>query len=249
MAEEATKPAEGAPETAPAETTEEKTVGQIIDETIPPVAPAKAADETVPLAAFLDMKKDNKELTKAVKDLQKKLDDGHASKEDIADDLDALASEFDIDPKFVSKLSRILEAKAEKKVGESMRPILEQNEKLTKKEKDDLIDTAFKKHYAKAIESMPEYADIANADAIKALSLLKENANKTFAELIENTYGKAITGKRTIEPTKPGGGKEPAPLDYDRAKNDTEYFKEIMANPELKAQYNKKMLEPRGGRR
>jgi len=85
---------------------------------------------------------------------------------------------------------------------------------------------------------MPEYENLVNREVIKVLSLDPKNANKTFAQLIEETYGKAITGKRTIETTKPGGGKEPTEIDFDKALKDTEYFKEIMSNPTLKKKYN-----------
>lgn len=250
MADEAIKKTEGEPETAPAETTEEKTMSEIIDETVPPADPdPKPEDkETVPLAAFLELKKENKEFAKAIKDLKTKIDAGDSSKEDIAEDLEALAEEYDIEPKFVSKLAKILEGKAEKKAGEVLKPILERDANLTAAEKKRKLDEAFTKHYDEAIEKSPEFKDIANADTIKALSFLPENANKTFAQLIEETYGRAVTGKRTIETTKPGGGKDPEPIDFDKAKNDTKYFESIMADPVKKAEYNKNLLLPRGRR-
>ncbi len=186
-----------------------------------------------------------KKFEKLFNDLKTKSEKGDAPDKEIAEDLDALAEEFDIDPKFVKKLSKILEGKAEKKVGESMAPILEQNQKLTQKEKEEAIDKAFEKHYTAALETMPEYVDIANANVIKALSLLPANKDKTFAQLIEDTYSKAITGKRTIADTKPGGGKDPEPIDYDKAKNDTAYFQEIMKDPQKKKEYNEHMLAPK----
>lgn len=231
---------------APEGTEDKKPIGEIIEEAGNKPGGDKKPEgepETVPLATFLDMKKDAKKFEKLFNDLKEKKQDG-ASDDEVSGDLDALAEEFDIEPKFVKKLAKILEGKAEKKAGEALKPLMEQNEKLSKKEREEAIDKAFKKHYAEALETMPEYKEIANADAIKALSLLKENANKTFAQLIEETYGKAITGKRTIDSTKPGGGKEPSPLDMDKARKDTKYFEEVMSDPVLKAEYNKRMLEP-----
>lgn len=249
MSEDIKKP-EAEPEQKAPESTDEKTMGEIINDTVPPTDPKdpKVEDETVPLPAFLDLKKDYKELKKSFKDLQDKISSGDVSKEDIAEDLNALAEEFDIEPKFVNKLAKILEGKAEKKAGEVLKPILERESTLTAAEKKRKLDEAFTKHYNEALEKMPEYNDIANADAIKALSFLPENSKKTFAQLIEETYGKAITGKRTIETTKPGGGKDPEPIDFNRAKNDTEYFKTIMADPAKKKEYNAHMLAPKGRR-
>lgn len=250
MSDDIKKP-DGEQDQKPAETTEEKTMGDIIDETVPPadpVDPTPEDKETVPLASFMEMKKDAKKFEKLYNDLKIKSAKGETSPEDIADELQSLAEEFDIEPKFVNKLAKILEGKAEKKAGEVLKPILERDATLTAAEKKRKLDEAFTKHYTEALEKMPEYTDIANADAIKALSFLPENAKKTFSQLIEETYGKAITGKRTIETTKPGGGKDPEPIDYDRAKNDTEYFKTIMADPAKKKEYNTNMLAPRGRR-
>lgn len=251
------KGGEGEPKKDPAEKTDEKTVGEIIDDTVgDPKDPAEGDDpkdpdptaETVPLATFLSTKKDAKKFEKLYNDLKTKSEKGDSSPEEIAEDLDALAEEFEIDPKFVKKLAKILEGKAEKKVGESMKPILEQNKKYTEKEKQEAIDKAFTKHYDAALETLPEYADIANAEVIKALSLLPANKDKTFVQLIEETYSKAITGKRTIEPTKPGGGKDPEPIDYEKARNDTKYFESIMADPAKKKEYNEHMLAPKNRR-
>ena len=257
MADEAKKDAEAKPleEKKAPEKTEEKTMGEIINDNSggdkKPTGEKKPEPETVPLASLLEYKKDNKELRKDIEILRKQIEDG-VSKKEITTNIQELADKFNIDPEFISEFKKSImaearkdaEAEAEKKAEEKMRPLLEEKEKLSKKERDELIDKAFQTHYTKALENMPEYAEIANADAIKALSLLPQNANKTFRQLIEETYGKAIPGKRTIDSITPGGGKEPAPLDFDKARKDTEYFKEVMANPELKAEYNKRMLEP-----
>lgn len=246
MTEKVNKDTEKKPVEAPAEKTEEKTVQDIIRDTVRPEKEKET--ETVPLATFLETKKDAKKFEKLFNDLQEKVNVGDSSNEEINDDLDALATEFDIDSKFVTKLSKVLEAKAEKKAGAIIKPILDREDKLSKKEKDELLNKAFEKAYNLEIEKSPEYKDIANAEVIKQLSFLPQNANKTFAQLIEETYGAAITGRHTIPDTNPGGGKDPEPIDFNKAKQDTKYFESIMANPILKAEYNKHLLAPRGRR-
>ena len=96
----------------------------------------------------------------------------------------------------------------------------------------------FTEHFTKTMAEMPEYEKIVNRDVIKTLALDPRNANKTFAQIIESAYGHLITGKRTLETTKPGGGKEDTTIDFNKARSNGEYFKEIMADPELKKQYN-----------
>lgn len=249
MAEEAKKPGEGEQEKKP------KTAGEVIEEAVPGASGEGGegdghegdgsgdAGKMVPLSSLLEFKKENKEFKKLILDLQQKLEEKGSSKEDIAGEIETLAKEFDVDPKFASQLAKILGAQAEKKVGETIKPLIEQNKKLTDRERQDAIHKAFTKHFDAAMETLPEYKDIVDPEVIKALSLLPANKEKTFAQLIENTYGKAITGKRTIDSTKPGGGKDPAPLDMEKARTDSAYFAEVMADPELKKEYNKRMLE------
>jgi hypothetical protein len=90
---------------------------------------------------------------------------------------------------------------------------------------------------------MPEYKNIANKDVIKSLSLDPKNANKTFAKILEDSYGHLITGKKTLEKTTVRGGNSDSPIDFNKAAKDMEYYKEIMANPELKKKYNESLTD------
>lgn len=114
--------------------------------------------------------------------------------------------------------------------------------KESAKEKADKFNDAFSKQYNTALERGPEFQAIANPDVIKTLATLPQNKNKTVSQLLEETYGNALTGKRTIETTQPGGGKDPEPLDIAKAEKDINYFNEVMADPKKKAQYNEQML-------
>lgn len=223
---------------APVETTtKEETIGEVM-------TPADTKQpETVGLDKFLDEKKGRKQAEKdrdaanaQIADLQAKIAEGGVSKKEISSDLKSIAEKYDIEPDFMSDLSAMMEKRAEEIAEEKIAPMKEG-------EKQKHIDETFKKHFDTAMERMPEYDGIVNAEVIKTLSLNPSNHGKTFSQLIEETYGNAVTGKRTFEPTKPGGGKEPAALDIDRARKDTEYFKEVMSDPKLKAEYNKAMLE------
>lgn len=232
------EPVKEAPKEQPAAPAEpkEKTVGEVIEPKAPEPSKQKEEEpkvETVPLADFLELKKSNKELKKSMKELEKRLGDDPAA--DVSQDIDAIAEEHNIDKDFLKKLTKSIRSEIEKdtdaKVASKLKPFEE-------KDRAEKIDAAFKTHFTKAMENLPEYKGIVNAEVIKTLSLNPQNANKTFTQLIEETYGHAVSGKRTIEPTKPGGGKEPTEIDYERAAKDSAYFKEIMANPDLKKKYN-----------
>lgn len=227
---------EAKPEAKPADAPKE-TMGELFkaDEPAPEAKPKEA--ETVPLATYLETKKENKEMMKAIKDLQAKVEQG-ATRVEVSEDIAAIGEEFGVDAKFLAKLSSAIEAKAKAQAKAEREAELAP---LKERERAEKIDAAFKKHFGDAMEAMPEYKEVVNAEVIKTLSLDPKNKDKTFAQIIEETYGHAITGKRTIETTMPGGGKEPSEIDYAKAGKDPEYFKTIMANPALKAEYNKSL--------
>lgn len=228
MADEAQVDTQETTETAPeVEETEvspakSETVGQVLDTKAP---------ETVGLDKFLDVKKDNKELRKDIADLKKLIESG-ATKQEVSADISSIAEEYGVNPDFLSKFTAAIKAEASKEAEARIAPLQE-------KERQSKIDTIFSKHFKDSMDRMPEYEGIVNSDVIKALSLDPRNADKTFDQIIEDTYGNAIQGKRTIETTTPGGGKNPEPIDFARATKDPAYYNSIMANPTMKAEYNK----------
>lgn len=214
------------------EEVQEETVADILGDDVKEEEHPVERDDRVPLKKFLDLKNQNKELKSQLDDLTSRAQEMTTAQ--VADDLQSLASEHNIDPAFLSKLASAIKKQAEKDLDEKLRPFAE-------KERRARIDAAFQKTFKDVMSDMPEYADIVNPDVIKALSLNPANRNKTFRQIIEETYSNALGGKRTIESTTVQP-KTAGPLDYDRAKSDTAYFKEVMADPKLKAAYNERML-------
>lgn len=201
------------------------------------LAPKPEAADVVPLATFLEVKKEAKEvpgLRARITELEKKVTEG-APRAEVSDDIAAIGKEFDVNSDFLSKLTGAITAKVAKEADARVEAGLAPQKE---RERADALDKAFRTHFDAAIEQMPEFAKIAKPEVIKTLSLDPNNANKTFAQIIEDTYGDAIQGKRTIEPTRPGGPKEPSEIDYTRASKDSEYFAEVMANPATKKAYN-----------
>jgi len=220
-------------ETTATETTEQ-TIGEVLTPETKP-----AVENTIPEHKFLEEKKGRKEAERKVKELQELIQSG-ASKKEISEDMDAIAKEYDIDPTFLEKLEKTIRSKSEKDIEDKFSLKFKPLEEKERKEK---IDKAFQEHFQNAIKSLPEFEKIVNPEIIKSLSLLPQNASKTFSQLIEETYGNAITGKRSIPSTVYGGGKEAEPLDIERAGKDIEYLKEVLADPKKKEQYNSQMLK------
>jgi|JI61114BRNA_FD_contig_31_167912_length_881_multi_4_in_0_out_0_1 hypothetical protein len=227
-AEDIAPEAEPTADTTP-EVATEQTVGEMAGDTQPT---PRVVDEHV----FVAEKKARKAAERRIKELEQSIANG-ATNAEISDDIAEISEEFDVDPHFLQKLAKVAKTQAEKELDAKY------SEKFSAKEKAEKFDDTFTKAYTEALNRGPEFSGIANADVIKQLAQLPQNSRKTVTQLIEETYGNALTGKRTIETTQPGGGKDPEPLDLKRAETDIEYFKEVMADPKKKAQYNKHMIE------
>lgn len=222
------KPTEVKPEEKKAEP--EKTIEEMKGDEKP------AAPNMVPESAFLGEKKARKAAEKELKALRD-LVEGGGSKSEISASIAELAEEHDIDKNFLQKFASAIKAETEKELDEKY------SSRFESKDKQEKFDTIFNKAYQVALERAPEYKDLANSSVIKSLSVLPENAKKTLTQILEETYGNAVSGKRTIEHTSPGGGKDPEPLNFEKARKDSKYFDEVMADPALKKEYNKLMLE------
>jgi hypothetical protein len=209
----------------------EATVGQVLHE--------KPEPETIPKARLdkeiARRKEAEARAENALAELSKRAASEGMSKAEITTDLQALANKHNIDPGFLNELAGSIKAQAEAGIEERLRPLAE-------REKQQKIDSAFNQGFTRALENMPDYKDIVNPAVIKTLSLDPSNANKTFSQLIEDTYGNALGGRKSIERTTPRGGNASGQLDYERANKDGDYFKEVMADPTLKKQYNDRMI-------
>lgn len=195
-------------------------------------------DDSVPLSTFLETKKEKKALEKELSELKAKKEEGATNKE-VKADLRDIADKYDVDPKFLGEISEFIYAKAQGSIEDKLNSKLQP---LEAKEKQAKINEVFNANYDKVMADMPEYADVVNKEVIKQLVTLPENSKKTFQQIIEETYRNTVPGKKTMETSTPGGGKDVS-LDMDKAQKDPEYRREVLANPTLKKEYNKKMLD------
>lgn len=110
--------------------------------------------------------------------------------------------------------------------------------KIESREKAEKTAAILEKGLNKALEEAPEYANIVNHDVIKQMALNPANKDKTFTQLLDDAYGNALTGKRTVETSTPRGGAKDTKVDMTRAQRDSAYRKEVLADPALRKQYN-----------
>jgi len=221
-------------ETVTPESTEAKAPEQTVEETLAVPEAPKEEKPTVGLDKFLEQKKQNKELKSRLEALEKQIGEG-ATKREVSKDIRALATEHNVDPEFLESFAEAVRERAEAVVDEKLRP-------LTEREAAQKREQLFKQHIDATLEEMPEYKDVVNVDILKQLAFNPANAKKTFRQLLEETYGNVVKPRKSIETTTPRGGAQGGALDYEKALHDAAYFKEVMADKELKKQYNEEMF-------
>lgn len=206
-----------------------ETAGELLGEKV-----QKEEPKTVPESALIELKKENKAILKEVKRMQDLIAEG-ATKKEVTNSIKAIAEKHSVSEEFLNELAAAIRAEADVDIDERVNSKLKP---LEAKGNAERIDKIFSENFDKTLDQMPEYKDIANRDVIKTLTLDPANANKTFAQIVENAYGHLVQGKRTIDAAKPRGGKEPAAVDFDKARKDSKYFAEVMADPDLRKEYN-----------
>lgn len=189
----------------------------------------------VPEAILIEYKKENKEIHKELNDLKALIESG-ATKKEVSADLKVLAEKHGVAADFLEEFAAAVRKEAKADADRELQPIKD-GETAAKRE------TVFNEHFDKTLIEMPEYSKIVNKNVIRTLVFDPKNANKTFAQIFEESFGHLITGKKTIDTTKARGGKDATIVDVARAQRDPEYFKEIMADPELKKKYNEGLGE------
>lgn len=212
-------------ETPVAEVPEEVVEKPLSEELIVPDKKVTKPVETVPYYKF-------KEINDKLKEAQDQLAKGQQI--DV-DDLDDLATKYDVSSDFINDLYKVVDKKTSQKYQA-------RDAEIEQTQRQDAFDKTFQTSFDKSMGNLPEYSKVVNPEVIKTLSLDPKNQNKTMTQLIKDTYGNAISGRKPMESAKPGATRsEGDDLDLARAKSDTAYFSEIMKDPAKKKAYNENL--------
>lgn len=236
MADEAFAPKDGLSpeqtETATETTTESETLGALTEE----------KHESVPLKKYMEEKrlsKENADKATALEAELAKVKSNMASMSvpAINDEITRLATEHNADPELLAKLMSMAKTVTAKEIREELDA--QYAPAITRIEQERNAEKAEKKFdtlYEKTLSEMGEYAGVVNKDVIKSLAFNPANAKKTLPQILEEAYGNAVQGRKSIESHTPGsrGADEvdiSNPTDHD--------FDKINADPSLKAKWSK----------
>jgi len=223
------------PQAGAEEPKREETIGEALEKAKEDVK--KDESRLVPEAVLLEYKNQNKELKRDIRELKNLIEAGGTPKE-ISEDLKEIAQEHNVDEKFLNRLAKSIKLEAERDMEEKFKADIQP---IKEKERAEKMEVIFNEHYNKTIEVMPEFKDIANRDVIKQLSLLPQNAKKTFSQILQETYGHLVGGKRTIETARARRNGVIEEIDFKRTQTDQVYLNEILSDPELKKKYNENL--------
>lgn len=230
---------ESTPEEAPAEEESSEEQEQTLDNLQKDNKSSKP--ENIPYDRFKEVNDQLKDSKDVIADLTAKLEakSEPVTKADATKGLAEIAKEHNLDPDILGKVADQIKAEALAQVQEQLAPITAAN-------KQAQADKVFETMYQNALEKNPAFKDVVNKDVIKQLAFNPSNANKTLPQLLKEVYGNVSksNGKtETMESSQNGKPEAIESIDYKRAQTDEAYFKQIMADPALKKEYNDMNLQ------
>jgi ribosomal protein S17E len=151
---------------------------------------------------IVDLKKENREMKKmirdevipTIRDLQQQIKKGGTTADDALDELDELAKEWELQPKFVQKLANILLTKSKKQFEDEylsdIKDIKKKTEAQSKEISNAQITGAISKEFDRVIADNPDLAKVAKKEAVKKYIMSsEENLSRTMEEILEELYG------------------------------------------------------------
>ncbi len=176
---------------------------------------------------IVDLKKENREMKKmirdevipTIKDLQQQIKKGGTTADDALDELDALAKEWELQPKFVQKLASILLNKSKKQFEDEylsdIKDIKKKTEDQSKEISNAQITGAISKEFDRVIADNPELAKVAKKEAVKKYIMSSEdNLSRTMEEILEELYGDAVKPEAGMEGYSSQGSNHQKEPDY-----------------------------------
>ncbi len=170
--------------------------------------------------------KENREMKKMIREeviptirqLQNEVKKGGTSASEAQDELDALAKEWELEPKFVKSLASILLSKSKKQFEDEylseVKDFKLKVETQSKEIDNAIVVKAISTEFDRAISEKPAYAKIAKKDAVtKYIMSSEENLKRTMDDILEELYGEP-DGEAGIEGYSSQGSNHPKEPNY-----------------------------------
>jgi ribosomal protein S17E len=176
---------------------------------------------------IVDLKKENREMKKmirdevipTIRDLQQQIKKGGTTADDALDELDELAKEWELQPKFVQKLANILLTKSKKQFEDEylsdIKDIKKKTEDQSKEISNAQITGAISKEFDRVIADNPDLAKVAKKEAVKKYIMSsEENLSRTMEDILEELYGNSEKPEPGMEGYSSQGSNHQKEPDY-----------------------------------
>lgn len=229
MAEEAKVPGAETIATPGEETPKEGTIAAEVNKVEPTGSPEKAP-ETVPLKAYLELKKDLKDLKDEMKEAKTNSEKSKVEVEGLSE----LAQKYpDVNGEFLKDLLNSATNTATKKIEERYTSVIEKQEA---ERKQAAFDKAFDNLYDKTLEENPDLPKTVDKETIKALALTPKYRNIPLAEIMQKLYPNSNVGKASSEnDTRTAADRVDDIVSFDKIT--PEQKRAVMADPAARAKY------------
>ncbi len=195
-----------------------------------PKVPTTPKEETVPLKAFLDLKKDLKDLKK---DLSEAKTNPEKTRVEI-EGLNELAQKYpDVDGNFLRDLLNSASQTAAKKLEDKFSTVIEEQENDRKRA---AFDKAFDTLYDKTLLDNPDLPKTIDKDSIKELAQTPKYRNTPLADILLKMYPVSSEGRGSSEnETRSAADRVDDVVSFDKITKDQEQA--ILADPKSRAKY------------
>jgi ribosomal protein S17E len=188
---------------------------------------SKPAEGDEKESLIVDLKKENREMKKmirdevipTIRDLQQQIKKGGTTADDALDELDELAKEWELQPKFVQKLANILLTKSKKQFEDEylsdIKDIKKKTEDQSKEISNAQITGAISKEFDRVIADNPDLAKVAKKEAVKKYIMSsEENLSRTMEDILEELYGNSEKPEPGMEGYSSQGNNHQKEPDY-----------------------------------
>ena len=188
---------------------------------------SKPAEGDEKESLIVDQKKENREMKKmirdevipTIRDLQQQIKKGGTTADDALDELDELAKEWELQPKFVQKLANILLTKSKKQFEDEylsdIKDIKKKTEDQSKEISNAQITGAISKEFDRVIADNPDLAKVAKKEAVKKYIMSsEENLSRTMEDILEELYGNSEKPEPGMEGYSSQGNNHQKEPDY-----------------------------------
>lgn len=218
-------------ETVKTPDTEVKEVVGTVEAELNKVAPEekKPTPETVPLAVYLELKDDVKELKKELKESK-----GSSKTRVEIQGVGELAKKYpDVNEEFIQDMLNSATIEATKKIEEKYTPIIEKQEQ---EKKQIAFDQAFDKLYEDAKQANPDLPQTMDKELIKELAMTPKYRNTPVADILVKMYATTVSGKSSSEDDmRTGAERVEDVVNFDKIT--PEQRKAVMADDKARAKY------------